>query len=605
MDLYNSRLKYSERITEKLSDRIGSLNKKSNRYSFYRLLVFISGAALTAAGFLTSGLTGWIILVLSLTAFSIVVHSHNMLLTGIKRFYFYLKIKKEHLSRMKIEWENIPDPVAENPPEELTTGKDLDLFGKRSLHHLIDISVSFEGSEMLKNILTNFKPERETILFRQNIVRELSSQSLFRDKFLLKAGMVSRKPLHCGRILNWLKNTANETIPGYLFPVSLILIIVYLTLFIFSNFEITGSVWFAVFLIYFFLYSSFQKTAGKISEEASELENHIKKFSALMNFIGNNKLTGRTHYNEFISSSFFKENNAIEKLKRLHKITSALALRENPILRLIVNLFFPYDVYFCRKLNNLKSELKENIPFWLEKLNELECYVSIANFSFLNPDYNFPEICADEKGKFESVKLGHPLIKREFKICNDFSMNKENEILIITGSNMSGKSTFLKSIGVNMCLANAGAPVNAEYLKISLFELFTCIKVNDSVSDGISYFYAEVKRLRELLDEFNNERHIPVFFLIDEIFKGTNNKERLEGSRAYIKRLSELNGCGAVTTHDLELVNLAGEISRITNYHFREEIENDKMVFDYLLHEGPCPTTNALRIMELSGLPVK
>lgn len=605
MNSYNSRLKYSEQITGKLSDRIGSLNKKSNRFSLYRLLIFISGTALSIAGFLTSNISGWIALVISLAAFSILVHSHNMLLTGIKRFYVYLNIKKEHLSRMKTDWGNIPEPVLENPPEDLTTGKDLDLFGKRSLHHLTDISVSFEGSEMLKNILTNFKPERETILFRQNIIRELSSQSLFRDKFILKARMVSKKQLHCGKILNWLSNSAEETIPGYLFPVSLILIIIYLTLIILSNFEITGSAWFAVFLIYFFLYSSFQKKAGKISEDASELENHIKKFSALINFTGNHDLKGCKHYNEFISNSFFKENNAVEKLKSLHKITSALALRENPIIRLIVNVFFPYDIYFCGKLNKLKSELKENTPFWLQKLNELECYISLANFSFLNPDYTFPEICEDEKGKFESVKLGHPLIKREVKICNDFSMNKENEILIITGSNMSGKSTFLKSIGVNMCLANAGAPVNADHLKISLFELFTCIKVNDSVSDGISYFYAEVKRLRELLDEFSNERHLPVFFLIDEIFKGTNNKERLEGSRAYIKRLSELNGCGAVTTHDLELVHLADEISKITNYHFREEIENDKMVFDYLLHEGPCPTTNALRIMELSGLPVK
>ena len=156
-----------------------------------------------------------------------------------------------------------------------------------------------------------------------------------------------------------------------------------------------------VFLIYFFLYSSFQKKAGKISEEAAELDNQIKKFSALIFFTGNHNLNDSPGYSDFISNSFFKENNAIEKLKSLRKITSALALRENPILRLIVNIFFPYDIYFCGKMNKLKSELKESIPFWLEKLNELECYISIANFSFLNPDYNFPEICEDEKGKFE------------------------------------------------------------------------------------------------------------------------------------------------------------------------------------------------------------
>jgi DNA mismatch repair ATPase MutS len=169
---------------------------------------------------------------------------------------------------------------------------------------------------------------------------------------------------------------------------------------------------------------------------------------------------------------------------------------------------------------------------------------------------------------------------------------------------MSGKSTFLRTCGINLCLANAGAPVNAPYFKTSLFELFTCIKVNDSVVEGISYFYAEVKRLKELLDEFGNGNGLQKFFLIDEIFKGKNNKERLIGSRAFIKKLYDLKGTGMISTHDLELVRLSDEINAIKNYHFREEIVNGKMNFDYQIHKGPCPTTNALRIMEMSGLPV-
>jgi len=200
------------------------------------------------------------------------------------------------------------------------------------------------------------------------------------------------------------------------------------------------------------------------------------------------------------------------------------------------------------------------------------------------------------------VEMGHPLLKIGKKICNDFSFNKQNEIVIITGSNMSGKSTFLKTVGINFCLAYAGAPVDAKHFRTSLYELFTCIKVNDSVSDGISYFYAEVRRLKELLNEFGNEKAMPVLFLIDEIFKGTNNRERLAGSKAFIQKLSKLNGTGLVSTHDLELINLADEIGSIANYHFKEDIIGDKMVFDYKINDGPCPTTNALKIMQLSGL---
>ncbi len=269
-----------------------------------------------------------------------------------------------------------------------------------------------------------------------------------------------------------------------------------------------------------------------------------------------------------------------------------------------MNIFFPYDIFYTKKLLKVKSEILENINAWIFRFNELECYISLANFSYLNPDYTFPVIESVNENILDVKSIGHPLIKRINKVCNDFSFDAENEIVIITGSNMSGKSTFLRSVGINLCLAYSGGPVNANSMRISLCELFTCIKVNDSVVDGTSYFYAEVKKLKQLLDEFGNNNGLRKLFLIDEIFKGTNNKERLAGSRAFIKKLSELNGTGFISTHDLELVNLENEISNIENYHFREEIVNDQMIFDYKIHPGPCPTTNALRIMELAGLPV-
>ncbi len=209
----------------------------------------------------------------------------------------------------------------------------------------------------------------------------------------------------------------------------------------------------------------------------------------------------------------------------------------------------------------------------------------------------------DDQIIFSGNKVGHPLIKKENKVCNDFTFKPQGEIAIITGSNMSGKSTFIRILGINLSLAYAGCVVNAENLQISLFRLFTCIKVSDSLIDGISYFYAEVRRLKALLDEIESPGY-PVFFLIDEIFRGTNNIERLKGSSMYIKKLTETNTVGVIATHDLELVKLSDKISKVVNYHFKEEIKNGKMIFDYKLNAGPCPTTNALKIMKLEGLPV-
>lgn len=174
---------------------------------------------------------------------------------------------------------------------------------------------------------------------------------------------------------------------------------------------------------------------------------------------------------------------------------------------------------------------------------------------------------------------------------------------MVTGSNMSGKSTFLRTLGINLCLAQAGAPVCAGLFEWTWLRLATCIRVDDSLEAGLSFFYAEVKRLKSLLDETADRSNAPVLFLIDEIFKGTNNRERLIGSRAFITALSQGNGFGLVTTHDLELTDLDKTVPGLWNAHFQETVAAGALQFDYKLRPGPCPTTNALRIMELR-LPV-
>jgi DNA mismatch repair ATPase MutS len=189
-------------------------------------------------------------------------------------------------------------------------------------------------------------------------------------------------------------------------------------------------------------------------------------------------------------------------------------------------------------------------------------------------------------------------------VNNDFRAASLGSIYIITGSNMAGKSSFLRTLGVNLALAYAGGPVFARAFETRLFRLYTSIRVADSVTDGFSYFYAEVRRLQGLLAALNGEDERPLFFLIDEIFRGTNNQERLIGSQSYVKALVGGNGVGLIATHDLELAKLADGSPQIRNFHFRDGVADGRMVFDYRLHPGPCPTTNALKIMALAGLPV-
>jgi DNA mismatch repair ATPase MutS len=294
-------------------------------------------------------------------------------------------------------------------------------------------------------------------------------------------------------------------------------------------------------------------------------------------------------------------------LKRIFWITSVAGLGGNPIISFALNLLIPWNLLFTYILNQLKASIAASLPGWLQAWYNLEALNSLANFSYLNPDYVYPRFGLPQQGYetiFEARDLGHPLLRDEVKVCNDFTIDSISNTFLVTGSNMSGKSTFLRTLGVNLRLAYAGGPVNATDLRTGLYRLFTCIQVSDSLSNGISYFYAEVRRLKALLEALAEDRGYPLFFLIDEIYRGTNNEERRIGSKAYLRALASGRGAGIVSTHDLELVNLADKIPNISNFHFREEIRNGQMYFDYRLHPGPCPTTNALKIMELVGLPV-
>jgi DNA mismatch repair ATPase MutS len=246
----------------------------------------------------------------------------------------------------------------------------------------------------------------------------------------------------------------------------------------------------------------------------------------------------------------------------------------------------------------------------MDRLAEVEAASALATFAALHPAYRWPDPLTTDPGRngaqvrLSAKDLAHPLIPETHRVPNDLTLESLGTVLLVTGSNMSGKSTFLRTLGINLCLAQAGAPVCAGQFEWTWVRLATCIRVDDSLEEGLSFFYAEVKRLKSLLDATTDRSQPPVFFLIDEIFKGTNNRERLIGSRSFITALSQGNGFGLVTTHDLELTDLEKTVPGLTNVHFQETVAAGTLQFDYKLRPGPCPTTNALRIMELEGLPV-
>lgn len=604
--MQNEKERYLLNLISRIDGRIGYLESKSRHYSNFRLFLFISGLIIFSIYYFF--LTNYFLLsllVIVIIVFLITANFHNKIDLAVKRTLIWREIKKTQLSKIRLNWKNIPSVESSNSNIDPLEA-DLNLAGEQSLHQLINIAVTKQGKEILRKYLSISEPGYNDILSRQNLVKELVPMSRFRDKIKLISLYPSKKELNGASLVDWLEKSNSEghskkyfVSLALLAPINLALFILYLYLGIYPY-------WIFTLLVYVSLYYFGNKLKNKTLDEFEFLQEQLNQFGLIFEFIEKYPLPKNSNISKLCEPFTVEGINPSVLLKKISNAYVAMTVKKgNPFVWGMLCVIFPADFYYNGRLYYYKGLIKRDFKIWLETLYKLEAINSLANFAWLNPGYVFPEIVNSKKTKYKAVEVGHPLLQEEKRINNNFTFGERGEINLITGSNMSGKSTFLRTLGINLCLAYAGAPVCAEKFECSLFRIFTCIKVYDSVVDGISYFYAEVKRLKALLDEAGREDNRPLFFLIDEIFRGTNNIERLKGSAAYIKAISGMNSVGALATHDLELVKLESQIKSLKNYHFKEHIIGDQMKFDYKIQHGPCPTTNALKIMEIEGLPTE
>lgn len=294
------------------------------------------------------------------------------------------------------------------------------------------------------------------------------------------------------------------------------------------------------------------------------------------------------------------QSNPVQNIIDFDKCLSFLTVNSHPLIVLVMNVLLPWNYFFTRRLEIIRKKLAQSLPNVIDEMGDLE---EIASFSFIlkyRPTHfaTFSSTpSSTPKPKMSACNLKHPINDSHF-VDNSFAFENER-LVLLTGSNMSGKSTFMRTLGVNHILALAGAPVFAISFETFVAPLYSCIRVSDSLRDGASYFYAEVKRLKFILDKSKGPQ--PILYLVDEIFKGTNNRERFLGSRELILFLSQTRSLGLISTHDLELAVLENE--NIKNWHFSDSIEDGRLNFSYKLKKGPSPSTNALKIMQMEGLP--
>lgn len=614
------RLHALRRQIDRLQLRLARLEKLSYRVSWIRLAVFASGVVASAAVYFFGDVRFfWLPLLLSLFPFGLLVRYHRRFEESIAAHKEWARMKEQQSARMALDWERIP-PGESRPENALEL--DLDLVGSFSLHRLIDTSVSQGGSRRLRKWLSDRSSHPNESLERQSIVRELAPLPLFRDKLILRGrllandrvGPVSDRPGPAGsrwseeRLLGWLRQHALPPSVHSSLRLLAVLAALNAVLFLLHVAGVAPPLWRLTFAIYVGIFLFRSRELGRPFGEAAGLRDNLEPLVGVFRQLEAHSYQDAPRLKSLCAPFLEQAERPSNHLRRVNRIVSAAGIRRNPFFWLLLNAVAPWDYYVAVQLDKRREELAKRLPLWMDVWYELEALGSLANLAYLNPHFTFPELMMTVEEKqtplLEACELGHPLIPDDEKVCNDFVIEKLGEVNLFTGSNMSGKSTFLRTVGLNLSLAFAGGPVDARMLRTVPFRMRTCIRIKDSVTDGISYFYAEVKCLKALLAELEGEGDAPLIYFIDEIFRGTNNRERLIGSRAYLEALAGKFGAGLVSTHDLELVQLADELPPIRNHHFRDEVAGDRLIFDFKLHRGPSPTTNALKIMRAEGLPI-
>jgi hypothetical protein len=609
-------------LDERFEQKKTALTTISRRVSWLRLIAFLSGIAVTWIMAASVGsLAGGITLIVASVVFTMLVIAHRRLDRQETRLRLLQAYTRQQIARQRLAWDGIPVPAAAIEPR-LPHDIDLDLTGPRSLHHLLDTAISLQGSVRLASWLTNDTPDPQKIAARQAVVGELAHLPGFRQHLTLIFRLISRQPLDAEKLLAWLQTPFDAVRLQRFLPIATPLALVNVVLFGLSLAANWPPLWALTSVLYGLLYAATLNIIGEFLGAMVRLDDELTPFQAVLRYLERYPYGKASHLAELCAP--FRMQSPTQQLRRLKWVTAMAGLRMNPVIGLLINLIVPWDFWAAWLAGRQRAQMVRLLPIWLDTFHELEALISLGNFAALNPGYGFPKISlAERRAEFAaetagdgldkldqrmdavfSVRgLGHPLLPPGQKVCNDFEISYLGELALITGSNMAGKSTFIRTVGVNLCLAYAGGPVSAAAWSSLPFRLYTCIRISDSLGDGFSYFYAEVKRLKGLLDALQGSE-LPLLYLIDEIFRGTNNRERLIGSRAYVRALIGCNGLGLVATHDLELAALAEANPQVHNYHFRDDVQGDKLTFDYHICPGPSPTTNALQIMALEGLPI-
>lgn len=564
------------------SEELQKIKRKLAVSSTIRLIVFLLACF---AVYFFFGNTKVVIaaIVLTIIAFIYLVSKHS----GLQ---YKRDLKKALIAQNETELEvldrvfhHLPDGEKYKNPLHFYS-QDIDLFGRGSFFQYLNRTALESGSDFLAKLFT--ANEIGFIPNKQEAIMELSEMPKWRQNFSAISSLVKTE-VSAEEVTDWLKNYKTfvpkwmKTVPPIFSMISLGLIVLnYLDMV--SGYAIGGWFFFGLGISGIYL-----KKVNNLSSHTSKIQSTFEQFYKLILEIENEKFSSQIlskKRNSVVESSI----KASASLKEFARYLDVLGQGDIMIFGTIINGFTLRNLRQCYNIEKWIKAHRESVPVWFDVITFFDAYNSLGNFSFNHPTYVYPKI-NDDVPVLKVKGAGHPLLKEATMVRNDFQINSE-EFFIVTGANMAGKSTFLRTVSLQIVMGNIGLPVCAEKAEYSPIKLITSMRTTDSLTDDESYFFSELKRLKFIVDEIKTDRY---FIILDEILKGTNSTDKAIGSRKFVEKLVASNSTGIIATHDLSLCVAAEELPEVKNYFFDARIENDELFFDYTFKPGICQNMNA------------
>lgn len=587
--------------TERLSLTEGQLQqvkKQIFRISMLRLALFIAGIA--GLYFFYNQTTLLIVCIcLTFLPLFILVKIHNRFFIRKEWLETQARIIQEELQALSGNYSSFEDGKEYVNPEH-PYSFDLDIFGRRSLFQSINRTCTFFGKVRLAEWLQNHLHEKTSIEKRQEMIREISKHTLFREQFRV-AGLVHHGQSSDGeKIQAWSQSPAQYLHAGWVKAFIWGVPVINSLLLITSLAGWTSFSWlglsFGIFLVLSF---GIIKRATYIQETYGKQLKSLNGYARLI-ALAKAEEWKSAGMQELMERFNLNGQSPVQALQQLSKELDRLDLRNNQFLYVLLEGSIFFQLQEIVRIERWKVRYGQHISEWLETVGELDALCSLGTFAYNHPQYTYPEL-TEKPFCFLATQMGHPLMPASQCVKNDATIPSRPFFLIITGANMAGKSTYLRTIGVNYLLACIGAPVCCERLRLHPNQLITSLRTSDSLSDNESYFFAELKRLKRIIDLLNQGQQL--FIILDEILKGTNSMDKQKGSFDLIRQFMQLKANGIIATHDLLLGSLIKQFpEEIRNYCFEADIKENELTFSYKLREGVAQNMNACFLMKKMGI---